>query len=91
MLNKSIKHLPQFNISNLISFLTVISGAQVDRETVNFLTMNKLLDKNGFLTPLARKIQKDLGFDTGVHKKIMFNNDEISSNLDNMISELENL
>ena len=53
--------------------------------------MNKLLDKNGFLTPLARKIQKDLGFDAGVHKKIMFNNDEISSNLDNMISELENL
>ena len=40
---------------------------------------------------LARNIQKDLGFDTGVHKKIMFNNDEISSNLDNMISELENL
>ena len=35
--------------------------------------------------------KKDLGFDTGVHKKIMFNNDEISSNLDNMISELENL
>ena len=91
LLNKSIKHLPQFNISNLIGFLTVISGAQVDRETVNFLTMNKLLDKNGFLTPLARKIQKDLGFDTGVHKKIMFNNDEISSNLDNMISELEDL
>ena len=38
--------------------------------------MNKLLDKNGFLTPLAEKY-KELGFDTGVHK-IMFNNDEIS-------------
>ena len=37
------------------------------------------------------KIQKDLGLDTGIHKKIIFNNDEISSNLDNIISELEDL
>ena len=52
-----------------------------------------LIDKfaSCFVTPVARKIQKDLGLDTGIHKKIMFNNDEISSNLDNMISELENL
>ncbi len=91
LLNKAIKHFPEFNISNPISFLTVISGAQVDSEQIIFLTNKNLLDENGYLTPLSKKIQKDLGLDTGIHKKIMYNNDKISSNLDNMISELENL
>ena len=55
---------------------------------VNILSKNNLIENDGNLSPFGRKIQKDIGLDIGIHKKIFVSNDDISSNLDNMIDEL---
>ena len=82
------KKLPSFNINELIGFLSIINGSLVDKEMVNILSKNNLIENDGNLSPLGRKIQKDIGLDIGIHKKIFVSNDDISSNLDNMIDEL---
>ena len=52
---------------------------------------NNLIESDGNLSAYGRKIQKEIGLDKGVYKKMVIANDEISSNLDNMIDELGDL
>ena len=85
------KTLPSFNINDLIGFLSIISGSIVDKEMLYILSQNNLIESDGSLSPLGRKIQKDTGLDIGIHKKLVVSNDDISSNLDNMIDELGDL
>ena len=82
------KTLPSFNINDLIGFLSIINGSIVDKEMLYILSQNNLIESDGSLSPLGRKIQKDIGLDIGIHKKLVVSNDDISSNLDNMIDEL---
>ena len=85
------KIFPNFNINELISFLSVIDGSFIDDKMSEVLLQNNLIESDGNLSAYGRKIQKEIGLDKGVHKKMVIAKDEISSNLDNMIDELGDL
>ena len=85
------KTFPNFNINELISFLSVIDGSFIDENMSQVLLQNNLIESDGNLSVFGRKIQKEIGLDKGVHKKMVIAKDEISSNLDNMIDELGDL
>ena len=85
------KIFPNFNINELISFLSVIDGSFIDEKMSEVLLQNNLIESDGHLSAYGRKIQKDIGLDKGVYKKMVIAKDEISSNLDNMIDELGDL
>ena len=82
---------PHFNINELISFLSVIDGSFIDEKMAKVLLQNNLIESDGNLSAYGRKIQKEIGLDKGVYKKMVIAKDEISSNLDNMIDELGDL
>ena len=50
-----------------------------------------LIDDDGNLSILGRNLQKQIGLDSGIYKKIVVQKDAISSNLDNMLDELGEL
>ena len=77
--------------SELISFLSVIDGSFIDEKMAKVLLQNNLIESDGNLSAYGRKIQKEIGLDKGVYKKMGIATDQISSNLDNMIDELEDL
>jgi hypothetical protein len=85
------KTFPNFNINDLISFLSVIDGSFIDGKMSQVLLQNNLIESDGSLSVFGRKIQKEIGLDKGVYKKMVIAKDEISSNLDNMIDELGDL
>ena len=85
------KIFPNFNINELISFLSVIDGSFIDEKMAEVLLQHNLIESDGNLSAYGRKIQKKIGLDKGIYKKIVIEKDEISSNLDNMIDELGDL
>ena len=50
-----------------------------------------LIDDDGNLSILGRNLQKQIGLDSGIYKKIVVQKDTVSSNLDNMLDELGDL
>ena len=46
------------------------------------------LDKNGVMTLLGRKVQKEIGLDSGIYRRLSIASDNVQENLDNMLGEL---
>ena len=46
------------------------------------------LDKNGVMTLLGRKVQKEIGLDSGIYRRLAIAPDNVQENLDNMLGEL---
>ena len=59
LLNKIQKNLPSFSIEDTIFFLTLIEGRKLSNEARDALVKSELLDKNGVMTLLGRKVQKE--------------------------------
>ena len=85
------KNLPDFDIPKLIGFLNIVQNGQNDDQMNKILKKCDLIDDDGNLSILGRNLQKQIGLDSGVYKKIVVQKDTVSSNLDNMLGELGDL
>ena len=72
----------------LIFFLTLIEGRKLSDEAREALVKSELLDKNGVMTLLGRKLQKEIGLDSGIYRRLSIASDNVQENLDNMLGEL---
>tara|TARA_B100001029_G_C15012251_1_gene424981 strand:+ start:106 stop:849 length:744 start_codon:yes stop_codon:yes gene_type:complete len=88
LLNKIQKNLPGFTIQDTIFFLTLIEGRKLSNEARDALVKRELLDKNGVMTLLGRKVQKEIGLDSGIYRRLAIAPDNVQENLDNMLGEL---
>ena len=88
LLNKIQKNLPSFSIEDTIFFLTLIEGRKLSNEARDALVKSELLDKNGVMTLLGRKVQKEIGLDSGIYRRLSIASDNVQENLDNMLGEL---
>ena len=88
LLNKIQKNLPGFTIQDTIFFLTLIEGRKLSNEARDALIKRELLDKNGVMTLLGRKVQKEIGLDSGIYRRLAIAPDNVQENLDNMLGEL---
>ena len=88
LLTKIQKNLPDFTIKDTIFFLTLIEGRNLSNEARDALVKRELLDKNGVMTLLGRKVQKEIGLDSGIYRRLSIAPDNIQENLDNMLGEL---
>ena len=84
-------NLPEFDIPKLIGFLNIIQNGQNEIKMNKILQNYGLIDNDGNLSILGRNLQKQIGLDSGIYKKIVVQKDAISSNLDNMLDELGEL
>ena len=84
-------NLPEFDIPKLIGFLNIIQNGQNEIKMNKILQNYGLIDDDGNLSILGRNLQKQIGLDSGIYKKIVVQKDAISSNLDNMLDELGEL
>lgn len=84
-------NLPEFDIPKLIGFLNIIQNGQNEIKMNKILQNYGLIDDDGNLSILGRNLQKQIGLDSGIYKKIVVQKDTISSNLDNMLDELGEL
>ena len=91
MLQVVVKHNPNFTIKDTINFLSVIEGRPIDETAKQVLIENELLDEEGVMTKKARGFQSDLDLDQGIFKRISISKEEAQTNLDNMLSELEDI
>ena len=85
------KNLPDFDIPKLIGFLNIVQNGQNDDQMNKILKNFDLIDDDGNLSILGRNLQKQIGLDSGIYKKIVVQKDTVSSNLDNMLDELGDL
>ena len=85
------KNLPDFDIPKLIGFLNIVQNGQNDDQMNKILKNCDLIDDDGNLSILGRNLQKQIGLDSGIYKKIVVQKDTVSSNLDNMLDELGDL
>ncbi len=88
LLTKIQKNLPDFTIQESIFFLTLIEGRKLSDEAREALVKSELLDKNGVMTLLGRKLQKEIGLDSGIYRRLSIASDNVQENLDNMLGEL---
>ena len=84
-------NLPEFDIPKLIGFLNIVQNGQNEIKMNKILQNYGLIDDDGNLSILGRNLQKQIGLDSGIYKKIVVQKDAISSNLDNMLDELGEL
>lgn len=91
MLQVVVKHNPNFTIKDTINFLSVIEGRPIDERAKRALIEKELLDEEGVMTKKARGFQSDLDLDQGIFKRISISKEEAQTNLDNMLSELEDI
>ena len=91
MLQVVVKHNPNFTIKDTINFLSVIEGRPIDATAKQVLIENELLDEEGVMTKKARGFQSDLDLDQGIFKRISISKEQAQTNLDNMLSELEDI
>ena len=91
MLQVVVKHNPNFTIKDTINFLSVIEGRPIDETAKQALIEKELLDEEGVMTKKARGFQSDLDLDQGIFKRISISKEEAQTNLDNMLSELEDI
>ena len=91
MLQVVVKHNPNFTIKDTINFLSVIEGRPIDETAKQVLIENELLDEEGVMTKKARGFQSDLDLDQGIFKRISISKEQAQTNLDNMLSELEDI
>ena len=91
MLQVVVKHNPNFTIKDTINFLSVIEGRPIDETAKRALIEKELLDEEGVMTKKARGFQSDLDLDQGIFKRISISKEEAQTNLDNMLSELEDI
>ena len=91
MLQVVVKHNPNFTIKDTINFLSVIEGRPIDETAKRTLIEKELLDEEGAMTKKARGFQSDLDLDQGIFKRISISKEEAQTNLDNMLSELEDI
>ena len=83
------KHFSEFMIEDVIGYLTVINGQNINAEMLKRLSDYKILDKNGLMTALGRQIQQEIGIDSGIFRRILTSNESIESNLDQMLGKLD--
>ena len=88
LLTKIQKNLPDFTIKDTIFLLTLIEGRNLSNEARDALVKRELLDKNGVMTLLGRKVQKEIGLDSGIYRRLSIAPDNVQENLDNMLGEL---
>ena len=91
MLQVVVKHSPDFTIKHTINFLSVIEGRPIDETAKQILIQYQLLDEDGVMTKKARGFQRDLDLDQGIFKRISISKEQAQTNLDNMLSELEDI
>ncbi len=91
MLQVVVKHNPDFTIKDTINFLSVIEGRPIDETAKQILIQYQLLDEDGVMTKKARGFQSDLDLDQGIFKRISISKEQAQTNLDNMLSELEDI
>ena len=91
MLQVVVKHNPNFTIKDTINFLSVIEGRPIDETAKRALIERELLDEEGVMTKKARGFQSDLDLDQGIFKRISISKEQAQTNLDNMLSELEDI
>ena len=60
----------------------------MSNEARDALVKSELLDKNGVMTLLGRKVQKEIGLDSGIYRRLSIASDNVQENLDNMLGEL---
>ncbi len=89
LLIETQKSFPNFNIRDLIAFLSLIEGEQLDSPTKNILKSNGLISDGGQMTESARLFQKQIGLDSGIFRRIITSDNNIQENLDNMLNQLE--
>ena len=86
-----VKNNPEMTIKDTIDFLTVIEGRPIDETAKQALMQYGLLDEDGVMTKKARNFQSELGLDQGIFKRISISKEQAQTNLDNMLSELEDI
>ena len=91
MLQVVVKHNPDFTIKDTINFLSVIEGRPIDETAKQILIQYQLLDEDGVMTKKARGFQSELDLDQGIFKRISISKEQAQTNLDNMLSELEDI
>ena len=71
--------------------MTVIENRPIDETAKKILIKYELLHKDGAMTKKARGFQSKLGLDQGIFKRISISKDQAQVNLDNMLSELDDI
>ena len=89
LLLETHKKFPNFGIKDLIAFLSLIEGEQLDSSAKKALKNDDLISDNGQMTEKARLFQKQIGLDSGIFRRIVVSDNNIQENLDNMLNELE--
>ena len=89
LLLETQKKFPNFGIKDLIAFLSLIEGEQIDSSAKKALKNDGLISDNGQMTEKARLFQKQIGLDSGIFRRIVVSDNSIQENLDNMLNELE--
>ena len=89
LLLETHKKFPNFGIKDLVAFLSLIEGEQLDSSAKKALKNDGLISDNGQMTDKARLFQKQIGLDSGIFRRIVVSDNNIQENLDNMLNELE--
>ena len=89
LLLETHKKFPNFGIKDLVAFLSLIEGEQLDSSAKKALKNDGLISDNGQMTEKARLFQKQIGLDSGIFRRIVVSDNNIQENLDNMLNELE--
>ena len=89
LLLETQRKFPDFNITDLIAFLSLIQGDQLGSKEKQLLKNNKLINDDNQMTDVARLFQKKIGLDSGIFRRMVTSNDNIQENLDNMLNELD--
>ena len=89
LLLETQRKFPDFNIADLIAFLSLIQGDQLGSKEKQLLKNNKLINDDNQMTDVARLFQKQIGLDSGIFRRMVTSNDNIQENLDNMLNELD--
>ena len=93
LITKIKKTIPTIDIEEVIGFLSAVNSQSIEKQMQDQLMNLNLISINNkneiIFTNLGRNLQKDIGLDSGVYRRIIVSRDIVESNLDKMLTSLD--
>ena len=84
--------LTSIDIDEVVGFLSVINHQSIEKTIQDRLIKLNLISINKneiVLSDLGRNLQKSIGLDSGIYRRIIVSRDIVESNLDKMLTNLD--
>ena len=89
LLLKLKKRFVDFEIEDIIAYLSIINGQNISEEMLQRLKNYDLIYQNSQLSTLGRQVQKEIGIDSGIFRRIVISNDRKEDSLDHLLENLD--